>query len=106
MVAPSTTRVGPNTWNGTLHWLASDYLILALTVVLFVALAPFTPGLATGKGLINILSYLLPLVVVTIGMTLLMLTGGIDLSVASIIGLTSVIGAKLMTGGMSTGATL
>jgi ribose/xylose/arabinose/galactoside ABC-type transport system permease subunit len=75
----------------------SDYFGLALTVLLLCALAPFTPGLLSQSNLLNILTYLLPLLIVAIGMTLVMITGGIDLSVTSIIALTSVVGAKLMT---------
>jgi len=75
----------------------SGYLILALTLALFAGLAPFTPGLATGANLANILGHLLPLFLAAIGMTLVMIAGGIDLSITSIIALTSVIGARLMT---------
>ena len=75
----------------------SEYLVLGLTVGLFATLAPFTPGLASRASLVNILSYMLPLLVVAIGMTLVMITGGIDLSVTSIIALTSVLGSKLMS---------
>jgi ribose/xylose/arabinose/galactoside ABC-type transport system permease subunit len=80
-----------------LDWFLSEYLVLGLTVGLFVTLAPFTPGLATTASLLNILSYMLPLFVVAIGMTLVMITGGIDLSVTSIIALTSVLGSRLMS---------
>ena len=81
-----------------LGWFLSEYLVLGLTVLLFLALAPVTPGLATSASLLNILGYMLPLLVVAIGMTLVMISGGIDLSVTSIIALTSVVGAKLLTG--------
>ena len=80
-----------------LDWFLSEYLVLGLTVALFATVAPLTPGLATTASLLNILSYMLPLLVVAIGMTLVMITGGIDLSVTSIIALTSVLGAKLMS---------
>lgn len=80
-----------------LRWFLSEHLVLGLTVLLFAALAPFTPGLTGSANLLNILGYLLPLLVVAIGMTLVMITGGIDLSVTSVIALTSVVGAKLMT---------
>ena len=80
------------------HWLLSDYLVLGLTLLLFCAFAPFTPGLATSESLLNIFSFLLPLLIVAVGMTLVMISGGIDLSVTSIIALTSVVGAKLMAG--------
>ena len=95
--ATTTTNHEPQTTNKFVRWLLSEYLVLGLTVLLFVALTPFTPGLMTSANLLNILGYLLPLLVVAIGMTLVMITGGIDLSVTSIIALTSVVGAKLMT---------
>lgn len=78
-------------------WLLSEYFVLGLTLLLLVALAPFTPGLVSRANLLNILGYLLPLLIVAIGMTLVMITGGIDLSVTSTIALTSVVGATLMT---------
>jgi ribose/xylose/arabinose/galactoside ABC-type transport system permease subunit len=87
----------PRTRRLLLGWILSEYLVLGLTALLFFALAPFTPGLISSSNLLNILGYLLPLLVVAIGMTLVMITGGIDLSVTSIIALTSVVGARLMT---------
>lgn len=87
---PSAKRLLPG-------WLLSEYFVLGLTLLLLASLAPFTPGLVGGANLLNILAYLLPLFVVAIGLTLVMITGGIDLSVTSIIALTSVVGAKLMT---------
>ena len=80
-----------------LDWFLSEYLVLGLTLALFATVAPLSPGLATTASLLNILSYMLPLLVVAIGMTLVMITGGIDLSVTSIIALTSVLGSKLMS---------
>ena len=95
MTAAIATNNEPRTTNKKV--LSSEYLILILTLLLFAAMAPFTPGLATKANLLNILGYLLPLLVLAIGMTIVMITGGIDLSVTSVIALTSVVGAKLMT---------
>jgi ribose/xylose/arabinose/galactoside ABC-type transport system permease subunit len=84
----------------TLVWkrlLVSEYFVLFLCLIYFVALAPFTPDFATANNLGNILSSLLPLLVVAIGLTVVLITGGIDLSVTSIIALTSVLGARVMT---------
>src|SRR5688572_30069283 len=106
MTAPTTTNHEPPTTNKLQRLFLSEHLVLVLTFLLFISLAPFTPGLATRGNLLNILTYLLPLLVVAIGMTLVMITGGIDLSVTSIIALTSVVGAKLLTsdgGGAPTG---
>lgn len=74
----------------------SEYLVLFLSVLYFVALAPFTPGFATFGNCGNLLATLLPLFVVAMGLTFVLITGGIDLSVTSIIALTSVAGAATM----------
>lgn len=83
----------------------SQYLVLLLCVVYFAAIAPFAPGFATGENLINIAAAMLPLLVVATGQTLVLITAGIDLSVTSIIALSSVAGAALMTtdGGLLAG---
>ena len=76
--------------------LRSEYLVLLLSLVYFIALAPFTPGFVTPGNLANILSTLLPLFVAAVGQTLVLIAGGIDLSVTSIIAITSVSGAAVM----------
>ena len=76
----------------------SEYLILLLCVVYFCALAPFTPGFTSSGNLANILSSMLPLLVVATGQTLVLITAGIDLSATSIIAMASVAGALVMTG--------
>jgi ribose transport system permease protein len=77
--------------------LRSQHLVLFLCLAYFAALAPFTPGLASLGNLKTILAYLLPLLVVSVGLTLVLVGGGIDLSVTSIIALASVIGGKIMS---------
>ncbi len=91
-VAASTNRE-PRTTNLLVRLFQSEYLVLFLCVAYFAALAPFTPGFASTSNLANILSALLPLLVVATGQTLVLITAGIDLSVASIIALASVTGA-------------
>lgn len=82
----------------TTHLLRSEYLVLLLCTVLFLALAPFTPGLASVGNALNLLGNLLPLLVVAVGLTVVLITGGIDLSITSTIALTSVAGAFVMNG--------
>jgi ribose/xylose/arabinose/galactoside ABC-type transport system permease subunit len=65
---------------------------------LFALLAPTVPGLASAGNLRNLFSSLLPLVAVAVGETLVLITGGIDLSVTAVIALASVLGARVMTG--------
>ena len=77
--------------------LLSDYLVLGLCLIYFAVLSPFTPGFASWSNLQTILAYLLPLLVVALGLTLVLIIGGIDLSVTSTIALASVVGGKIMS---------
>jgi ribose/xylose/arabinose/galactoside ABC-type transport system permease subunit len=79
--------------------LSSDYLVLLFSAAFFLALWPFTPGLASPENLRNIFSSMLPLLVLAVGQTFVLVTGGIDLSVTGIIPLASVVGGSIMAGG-------
>ncbi len=74
----------------------SEYVVLLLCGFLFAALAPFTPGLAAPENAGNLLGSLSPLLIVALGQTIVLIAGGIDLSVTSIIALTSIAGASVM----------
>jgi ribose transport system permease protein len=78
--------------------LGSEYFVLSLCGVVFAAFLPFTPGFATPGNLTNILISCLPLLVLATGQTLVLITGGIDLSVSATIGLSSIVGALVMGG--------
>jgi ribose/xylose/arabinose/galactoside ABC-type transport system permease subunit len=78
--------------------LRSEYFVLLLSGILFAILAPITPGLASTGNLANLAANLLPLLVVAIGQTLVLIAGGIDLSVTATIALSSVVGAFVMNG--------
>jgi ribose transport system permease protein len=80
-----------------LRLIRSEFLVLLLSGVLFVALAPFTPGLASPDNCINLLGNLAPLLVAAVGLTVVLIVGGIDLSVTSTIALTSVVGGMVMS---------
>jgi ribose transport system permease protein len=54
--------------------------------------------LASRENLGNVLEAMLPLLVLASGQTLVLITGGIDLSMTSVVALTSVLGASAMTG--------
>ncbi len=75
----------------------SEHLVLWLCLAYFAALAPFTSGFASWANLQTILAYALPILVVSVGLTLVLIIGGIDLSVTSIIALASVVGGKIMS---------
>lgn len=96
MTAGGTPRQHPRIADLVVRLLRSEYLVLLLSLLYFIALLPFTPGLASRENLVNVLATLLPLLIVALGETIVLITGGIDLSVTSIMALTSVTGAMMM----------
>jgi ribose/xylose/arabinose/galactoside ABC-type transport system permease subunit len=81
------------------HWVA------LLCLVLVAVLSPVVPGFSSAANLRNAFSSLLPLLAVAVGQTLVLITGGIDLSVTATVALASVLGARVMTeaGGLLAG---
>jgi ribose/xylose/arabinose/galactoside ABC-type transport system permease subunit len=77
--------------------LQSGLLPLLLCIVYCGAMAPIAPGFASVENFGNVLVAMLPLLVVATGQTIVLVTAGIDLSVTSIIALTSIAGAALIT---------
>ncbi|MEO1091393.1 MAG: ABC transporter permease [Pseudomonadota bacterium] len=75
----------------------SEYLVFYLTLIYFVAVLPIVPEIASPRSIYNMLTDMLPLLVVAIGQTFVLIVAGIDLSVTSIIAMASVVGASVMT---------
>lgn len=80
-----------------IHQVLEEHLPLVLCVVYFLLVTPFADGFASGPNLVNVFSAMLPLLVLAVGQTLVMITGGIDLSTTSIVALASVLGAMIMS---------
>jgi len=88
------------------HVLFSEYLLLYLSVLYLLAILALMPDLDRVANLRNILFDLFPLLIVAIGETFVLITGGIDLSVGSTIACASVMGGLIMSrggGSLSTG---
>ncbi|MBI9096699.1 MAG: ABC transporter permease [Sphaerochaeta sp.] len=77
--------------------LMSEYFVLYLTILYLVVLTPIIPRLWHPMNIQNILSNLWPLLVVAIGQTFVLILAGIDLSQTSVMAMSSVIGAVVMT---------
>jgi len=77
--------------------LAGSYLYLGLAVLLVVGTL-INPAFRTGKNLQNVLQRASIVGVLSVGMTLVILTAGIDLSVGSLLSLGSVLCAMLLMG--------
>jgi ribose/xylose/arabinose/galactoside ABC-type transport system permease subunit len=83
--------------SGVRRALLSDYFVLYLTIIFFAISALFFQTLALPGNIANQLLNIWPLLAVAIGQTFVLIIGGIDLSLGSTMGITSVIGALLMT---------
>jgi ribose transport system permease protein len=77
--APRNSRAGP--------W----YLVLACLVVVVAVVSWSAPLFLTPGNLSNVAAQVTPLVITAIGQTLVIITGGLDLSVGSLISLTTAI---------------
>ena len=75
----------------------SKHLILYLCIIYYWIMAVIAPGFFTQFNTSHLLFNLMPLLIISIGQTYVMLTGGIDLSVTSIVALSSVVGGYIMS---------
>ncbi|MBN9073484.1 MAG: ABC transporter permease [Rhizobiales bacterium] len=85
MNAPSRTLALPKIAN------TLEARMLGLAVVLAIILSFISPHFFTERNMFNILDQSVVLGIVAVGMTLVILTGGIDLSVGSVAGLTGIV---------------
>lgn len=96
-IETSTARRGSGAAAFVRRLLLSDYFILVLTILFFVAASLFYPTLRLPGNVSNQFSNMWPLLTVAIGQTFVLIVGGIDLSQGAIMGITSVIGALIMS---------
>lgn len=80
----------------------TKYGIVFVLLVLIIVFSASAPSFLTENNIINILRQVAVVGIVAVGMTMVLLTGGIDLSVGSIIGVACVLIAKLMLTGLNT----
>ncbi len=80
--------------------LLSDSFVLYLSVAYFLLLWIFLPRLGSARNLSNLSTNIWPLLVLVIGQMFVLIVGGIDLSQTSIMAITSVCGALMMTSGL------
>jgi len=76
---------------------ASDYLIVWLCLIYFALTAPFITGFASINNFNTVTAYMLPLIPAAVGVTVVLIAGGIDLSITSIIAMASVVGASCVS---------
>ncbi|MHC4444704.1 MAG: ABC transporter permease [Planctomycetota bacterium] len=84
----------------------SQYLVFYICVLYYLVILMFKPEVASLENTQNTFSNMLPLLTVAVGQTIVLITGGIDLSVIAIIPMASITGAWIMTsdGGVMAGS--
>lgn len=70
-------------------------------VILYVAFGIMNPVFFSGKNVANLLRQIAPIVLIGIGQSYVLITGNIDLSIGSVVGMSCMISATLMTKGMN-----
>lgn len=70
--------------------------ICCLLLLVFVSLCIYSPSYRSVYNITNLIAQCIPLAVVSLGQTLVIISGGIDLSLGSVVSLSTVIAAKLM----------
>ena len=78
----------------------SEYAVFIALVLLVVAMMIFADGFATSSNLLNLLRQAAFNGLIAFGMTLVILSDGIDLSVGSVFALSAIICAELLVSGM------
>lgn len=87
----------PSTRNAAVEWLKGQYALFILIVLLIIA-ALSSPAFLTGTNITNLLLQMSIIGVVVMAELIIVLTGGIDISVGSALGLAAVLCAGLFGG--------
>ncbi len=77
--------------------LSRTHPLFFVCLVYYLLMSLYVPGFLSFNNSLNIIFNLLPLLIAVMGQTTVILTAGIDLSVTSIIAMTSVVGGYTMT---------
>lgn len=96
----------PGQANWFVKTLRNNWITITIFIVVLIALALFVPSFYQPANLLNVARQSSIVGVVAIGMTFVILTGGIDLSVGSILALSGVTMAMLINQGMVPGAAI
>ncbi|MDT3378826.1 ABC transporter permease [Labrys neptuniae] len=88
-----TSTTSPDPTRRRLGWLTGrlEVRMLGLAIALAVCLSLLSPYFLTRSNIFNILDQSVVIGIVAVGMTFVILTGGIDLSVGSVAGLTGIV---------------
>ncbi len=87
-------------------WLAIRGMVQVLTVtagliVLCIVFGVLNPTFFSGRNMNNLLRQIAPILLIGIGQSFVLITGNIDLSIGSVVGMSTMISATLMTKGVN-----
>lgn len=100
-ISVTTGKPAENAKYGEFMRLLGKSGLLGVLILLCVSAASLSPQFLKLSNLVNVLRQMALYGVVSIGMTFVILTAGIDLSVGSIIGIVAIIVTQLLNGGVS-----
>jgi ribose transport system permease protein/AI-2 transport system permease protein len=83
-----------------------EYFSILILVIEFAFFAIFAPNFLNAKNLVRIVQNNAEIAIISIGMTLVMLLGGIDLSVGSVMGVVAVVAGTMIENGWGSLAAL
>jgi ribose/xylose/arabinose/galactoside ABC-type transport system permease subunit len=94
-------RILPELDLSALGLFIARYAIVVAFLILLVWMSLASEHFLTSFNILNVLRQAAPILIVAIGMTFILATGGIDLSVGSVVALSSVLAAYLLADGFS-----
>ena len=97
--AASVPRLRPNAVSRFLSDYGQEIVVLAATVFIFVAVGSLNPRFLSGNNLLTIFSGNAYVAVAAIGMSLVIISGHIDVSIGSLIGVLATIAGTLVSSG-------
>ncbi len=81
-----------------INWNDMGIILTLIAMIVFFSLS--TKSFLSARNFTNIVRQISVVGICAVGMTMVILTGGIDLSIGSVIGITSAIAAVMMSGGL------
>ena len=94
---------GKSLWKDPVHWkeMLIEYRMVVVLLVMFLTMTLSTPAFLTTRNLINLSRQISVNAILAMGMTFVIITGGIDLSVGSVLAVGGVIAASIVEPGTS-----
>lgn len=91
----------PTRWPAWWKEFAVEAMLLVALTILILVMAQLSPAFLTTRNLFNITRFIAEIGLISLGMTMVILTGGIDLSVGSILGMCGIVMGALFAADMN-----